>query len=114
MSPAGWDSRISPSSPKPRANPETMTAQDRRNEDSAVGVYRRLIGYASEYKLIFVLAMLAMLIGALGEGATAWLMKPLLDQGFVERDASVIRLIPIGVLVIALVRGLGTFGSSYA
>ena len=87
---------------------------DRRNEDSAAGVYRRLIRYAGEYKLIFLLAGLAMLLGALGEGATAWLMKPLLDQGFVERDADVIRLIPIGVLVIALVRGLGTFGSSYA
>src|SRR5690606_41978618 len=56
------------SSPKPKANPDIMT--DRRNEDSAAGVYRRLIRYAGEYKLIFLLAGLAMLLGALGEGAT--------------------------------------------
>lgn len=77
-------------------------------------IYRRLLGYATPYKGVFALGALAMLIGALGEGATAWLMKPLLDQGFGERDPQIIGLIPIAVLGIAFVRGIGTFGSAYS
>src|SRR5690606_26847580 len=42
------------------------------------------------------------------------LMEPLLDQGFGERDAQVIMLIPVAIVAISLLRGLGTFGSSYS
>ncbi|MBW3566800.1 MAG: lipid A export permease/ATP-binding protein MsbA [Proteobacteria bacterium] len=92
-------------------------ANDTENRGQDIQVwknYRRLLGYAAPYKGIFAIGAIAMLIGALGEGATAWLMKPLLDQGFGERDAQVIALIPIAVLGIALVRGLGSFGSAYS
>ncbi|HEX6930240.1 MAG TPA: lipid A export permease/ATP-binding protein MsbA [Gammaproteobacteria bacterium] len=76
--------------------------------------YRRLLKYAAPHRGVFALGALAMIIGALGELATAWLMEPLLDQGFVERDARVIMLIPVAVVGISLLRGLGSFGSSYS
>lgn len=77
-------------------------------------IYMRLLGYAAPYKGVFAIGAVAMLVGALGELATAWLMEPLLDEGFGARDPRVITLIPIAVVVVSLVRGLGTFGSAYS
>lgn len=88
---------------------------DKNSQDRKVwAIYRRLLGYAAPYKGVFALGALAMLIGALGEGATAWLMEPLLDEGFGERDSQVISLIPLAVVAIAFVRGIGSFGSAYS
>lgn len=89
-------------------------SETRPNEDDATGIYWRLLGYAAPYKSVFVLGALAMVVGALGELATAWLMKPLLDDGFGARDARVIALIPFAVIGLSLVRGLGSFGSNYS
>ncbi len=76
--------------------------------------YRRLLRYAAPHRAVFLVGALAMVVGALGELATAWLMKPLLDQGFGERDPLVIQLIPVAVIGISFIRGIGTFGSSYS
>jgi subfamily B ATP-binding cassette protein MsbA len=81
---------------------------------TAFGIYRRLVGYSGAYKYMFVLALLAMVLSAAGELAMAWIMKPLLDQGFVQKDAMVIALIPIGVILIQVMRGVGTFGSNFS
>lgn len=83
-------------------------------ETGVWSVYRRLLGYAAPYKGVFALGAVAMLVGALGEGATAWLMEPLLDEGFGQRDTKVISLIPLAVVGIAFVRGIGAFGSAYS
>ncbi|HEX7030527.1 MAG TPA: lipid A export permease/ATP-binding protein MsbA [Gammaproteobacteria bacterium] len=85
-----------------------------RQEFDVWDAYRRLLRYAAPHRWVFALGALAMIVGALGELATAWLMEPLLDQGFGERDAEVIMLIPVAVIGISLLRGLGAFGSSYS
>lgn len=92
-----------------------MQSAESSLQDSRVWTtYRRLIRYAAPRAGVFVVGALAMIVGALGELTTAWLMKPLLDQGFGERDATVIMLIPVAIIGISMVRGLGTFGSSYS
>ncbi|CAN5191494.1 lipid A export permease/ATP-binding protein MsbA [soil metagenome] len=79
----------------------------------AGAVYRRLIGYAAPCWPAFLLAVLGMVLYAATETAFAWLIKPLLDQGFVQRDAQVIRWIPFAILVIFALRGIGSFLSDY-
>lgn len=89
-------------------------ARSKSRDIDVWGSYRRLLTYVAPYKPIFALGGLAMVVSALGEGAMAWLMKPLLDEGFVERDPKVIALIPVAILLIALVRGAGNFASAYS
>ncbi|MDX1444141.1 MAG: lipid A export permease/ATP-binding protein MsbA [Gammaproteobacteria bacterium] len=84
-----------------------------REHDRMWPIYRRLLRYAAPYKAAFGVAVLAMLLSALGEGATAWLMKPLLDEGFVARDPDIIALIPAAVVAISVLRGFGSFGATY-
>ena len=81
--------------------------------DNVWPIYRRLLGYAAPYKPAFAVALFAMIVSAVGEGATAWLMKPLLDEGFVARDPEIIALIPVAVVAVAVLRGFGSFGATY-
>lgn len=84
-----------------------------KQSDSMWPIYRRLLAYAAPYKAAFSVAVIAMLVSAVGEGATAWLMKPLLDEGFVDRDPQIIALIPVAVVAVAVLRGFGSFGATY-
>ena len=72
-----------------------MSGEVDKQSDSMWPIYRRLLAYAAPYKAAFSVAIIAMLVSAVGEGATAWLMKPLLDEGFVDRDPQIIALIPV-------------------
>jgi len=82
-------------------------------ESGGLAIYRRLFSYAASFWPMFVLAGIGMLGYALSEAAFAALMKPLLDGGFVERDAAVIRWIPWAIVAIFVIRGLASFASGY-
>jgi len=47
------------------------------------------------------------------EAAIAWFMKPMLDGSFVEKDPVVIKWLPIGLLIIVIIRGTAGFISDY-
>ncbi|HET8700719.1 MAG TPA: ABC transporter transmembrane domain-containing protein, partial [Nitrococcus sp.] len=76
-------------------------------------VYMRLSTYARDYWLIALLSLLAMVASGASQAVFAWLIKPMLDAGFVARDPVTMRLIPLGLLGIFVLRGLSNFGASY-
>lgn len=76
-------------------------------------VYKRLLGYAWHYSTVFMLAIVGMAVVASTEAGFAWIMKPMLDGTFVDRDPTIIRWLPLGLLAIFIVRGVGGFISTY-
>lgn len=76
-------------------------------------VYKRLLGYAWRYWPVFLVAVVSMAAAAATDAGFAWIMKPMLDGSFVEKDPNVIRWLPFGLLGIFLLRGLATFLSTY-
>ncbi|WP_408022291.1 lipid A export permease/ATP-binding protein MsbA [Spiribacter onubensis] len=89
------------------------TAQPTPGTPSAMQIYRRLLGYVLVHWRIAIVAVAGMIITGGSEAGFAWLVKPMLDSGFVERDPEVLRLIPLGVLGIFLIRGLSSFAAQY-
>ena len=75
-------------------------------------VYRRLLAYAFPHWRVFLLAVLGMVLFASTDIAVARLMKPLVDGTFVQKDASVIRWLPLAILGLFLVRGVAGYLSS--
>jgi len=75
--------------------------------------YRALLSLALEHKTYFLLAVIGMVIFAMSEAAFAYLMKPLLDDGFIDRDPLVIRLIPLAIILIFLVRMVAVSTRTY-
>ena len=59
------------------------------------------------------MAMLCMLVMAAATSATAFLVKPVLDDIFFNKNIQMLTLIPVAVIVIYLLRGLGMYGQEY-
>ncbi|MEJ2180493.1 MAG: ABC transporter transmembrane domain-containing protein, partial [Gammaproteobacteria bacterium] len=74
---------------------------------------KRLVRYMLPYIPGFILAVIGMALTAATETSLAAILKPLLDDGFVEKDLDTIRWIPIALLTIAFLRGVGGFLSNY-
>jgi len=62
---------------------------------------------------MFLLAVVGMSVYAVTETGFAAMIKPLLDESFVERDPDYIRMMPLAILGIFIVRGLASFTSDY-
>lgn len=76
-------------------------------------IYKRLLGYTWRYSPVFFISVVCLAISASTDAGFAWIMKPMLDGSFVNRDPDVIRWLPFGLLAIFLIRGLATFLSTY-
>lgn len=76
-------------------------------------IYKRLLGYTRPYWPVVLLALLGMVIDAGALTAFARFIKPMLDGLFTVRDPATIFWMPIWIVVIFLVRGLGTFSERY-
>ncbi|GAB4290136.1 MAG: lipid A export permease/ATP-binding protein MsbA [Methylophaga sp.] len=86
---------------------------EKNAEISAVQLYKRLLSYAKPYWRVFIAVVVAMLVYAASESGVAMIMKPLMDQGFVERDSDIIRMIPLGIIGLFLIRGIADFFTTY-
>lgn len=76
-------------------------------------IYRRFFSYTRDYWLVGVFCLIAMLISAASQAVFAWLIKPMLDAGFVAQNPLMVRLVPLGLLAVFTLRGLSNFGASY-
>jgi subfamily B ATP-binding cassette protein MsbA len=77
-------------------------------------IYKRLIRIALKNNgTPLALAVIGMIITALSDPALSAIMKPILDGGFIERDQSVISLLPLGLFLIFFLRSIGIFLTIY-
>lgn len=77
-------------------------------------LYRRLMRYVMPHWKAFLISVVSIAVVAMTEPALPALMKPMLDGGFVGKDLTLIRLIPILIILLFLVRGVATFAGAYA
>ncbi len=77
-------------------------------------LYLRLLRYVRPYNRIFALSILGTAAAAATEPMIPALIKPLLDGSFVEKDPQTIRLIPLLLVAVFVVRGVTGFIGSVA
>jgi len=73
----------------------------------------RLLPYLRPYWPVLVMGGLLALLVSGAEAFIAWLVKPAMDEIFLKRDVTMLRLIPLALLGAYLVKGAGRFGQSY-
>ncbi len=74
--------------------------------------YLRLLTYVKPYKVQFSFALLGMVVFAATEPALPALMQPMLDGSFIEKDETMIILVPILLILLYLVRGIASFATT--
>ncbi len=76
-------------------------------------LYLRLLSYVRPHWRMFGVAIFTMILLAATEPILPALMKPMLDGSFVDKDATIIRWVPIALVVLFVVRGILMFVSGY-
>ncbi len=67
--------------------------------------FRRLLGLVRHYRGRILLAMLFMVLSGVATGAIAYLIKPVLDRIFIDRNASMLLWLPLGIVLVYAVKG---------
>jgi subfamily B ATP-binding cassette protein MsbA len=75
-------------------------------------LYKRLLELSKPHWAKFIFAMLCMAVVGVTTAAAAFLIKPALDDIFLNRDALTLKWIPIAVIAIYLLKGLGNYGQT--
>ena len=77
-------------------------------------LYLRLLSQVRPYWRVYTLAILGMLMTAATEVALPAAAKPFLDGTFIDKDPVLMRWVPFGIILLFVVRGVGTFMGTYA
>ena len=78
-----------------------------------IAIYKRLLAYLRPYWIRLVIATLLMLVISVCQALLAFLVKPVLDDIFIAKDAGMLKIIPLAVVGIFLVRGICDYGRYY-
>ncbi len=78
-----------------------------------VAVYRRMLAYVRPYTSRLLVAMLFMIVVSSFRGAIAFLVKPALDDIFINKDTTRLAVIPVLVLGVFLLKGVFEFAQAY-
>jgi len=78
-----------------------------------MALYLRLLKFLKPYWTKLLFAMIFMSLVAATNGLTAFIVKPVLDKIFFEKNASMLYLIPFGIILLYLLKGVFEYLQAY-
>ena len=76
-------------------------------------VLSRFKPYFKDYIFYFFLAIVGMILASSGTAASAYLVKPLLDEIFIAKDREMLTLLPYAIIAVYFAKELGRYMQSY-
>jgi len=76
-------------------------------------LFQYFFPYIKEYKREFVYAILGMIAVAAGTTASAHLLKPVLDEVFINKDREMLALIPFAIVGVFFLKSFGKYIQTY-
>jgi ATP-binding cassette, subfamily B, bacterial MsbA len=89
------------------------TARLSQPDNSSWSIYRRLLTYARPYTGVFLIGVLGMILFAATNIGLAWVVKQFVSGAFLVRDPRVLWQVPIAIVVLFTLRGIGDFVANY-
>ena len=75
-------------------------------------ILKRYLPFIKEYKLQYFLVFIGIIFTVSATAATAHIMKPLMDEMFIERKEEMLYYIPLGLIVIYFFKSVGRYVQS--
>ena len=75
--------------------------------------YKHYIPYIKEYKLKFFFAVIGMILVAGGTAGTVYIIEPLLDDIFINKDKNFLYIMPFIVVGIYVIKAIGSYIQKY-
>ena len=76
-------------------------------------LFRQYLPYLVGYKRQFIVAIIGMFAVAIGTAGTAQIIKPVLDDVFVAKDATMLGIIPFLLIAVFTLKGVGQYIQTY-
>jgi ATP-binding cassette, subfamily B, bacterial MsbA len=76
-------------------------------------IYRRLLRYARPYIGVFMIGVLGMILFAATQWGLVYLVQTFLKGAFVTKDPRVVWTVPVGIVVLFTLRGVGDYVGNY-
>jgi len=74
---------------------------------------KEYLPYYKHYKKEIFLAVIGMIMVSLSTAAIAYIIKPVLDKIFIEKNEHLLYLLPIGIIIIYFIKGVGRYIQTY-
>ena len=78
-----------------------------------MNIYKRILGWIRPHFHRLIFAMFCMLIVALTTAASAYLVKPVLDKIFLEKNIRMLKLLPLIILALYAIKGIFFYLQTY-
>ena len=74
---------------------------------------KEYLTYYKDYKKQIIIAIIGMIVVSFATASTAYLIKPILDKIFIEKNEKLLYLLPIAIVIVYFLKGLGRFFQEY-
>ena len=74
---------------------------------------KEYLPYYKHYKKEIFLAIIGMILVSASTAAIAWLIKPVLDKIFIQKNETMLYILPIAIIGVYFLKALGTFLQQY-
>ncbi len=74
---------------------------------------KKFIPYFKDYKLKFLYAVIGMILAAGGTSFSAYMIKPILDKIFIEKNEHMLYIVPFGLVIVFFLKSAGKFIQIY-
>lgn len=81
---------------------------------NAFVVYRRLLTYVGRYWVALIVAVVASMLYSAIDSWFVYFLQPFLNKGLIERNHDFLKIAPVLVLVVFMMRGIASFFSNYS
>ncbi len=75
--------------------------------------FKEYFPYYKNYKKEIVIAIVGMILVSVSTAATAYLIKPVLDKIFIEKNEQMLYILPLGIILVYFLKGVGTVLQQY-
>ena len=90
-----------------------VAAVERKAAAGGWPIYKRLLRYAKPYSGVFMIGVVGALLFSAANASLAWLVGRFMQGAFTVRDPAVIWEVPVGVVVLFTLRGIGDYIQNY-
>ncbi|MBT8357667.1 MAG: ABC transporter ATP-binding protein/permease [Deltaproteobacteria bacterium] len=75
--------------------------------------HKQLIGMIKDSWHVMFMAMVCMMVMSAGTAAAAYLLKPAIDDVFINKDVRMLKLIPLAIVIVYFIRSVAMYGQEY-
>jgi len=76
-------------------------------------IVKRFLSFAKDYIRYYVLAAIGIVLVSSASGASAYLVKPVLDDIFIKKDAVMLGILPFAIMLVYFAKGVGIYVQAY-